>query len=343
MDVRLARRALLTASAARPARRARGGRRGDADAGPLRRARLHRQGGARRTARPASRRRPSCPTRRGPPARRRRSASSRTAPARRSRRRPRPRAGPSAGPAAAQAVHGAGRERSGDRAVRVDNDVWVYIDGVLIGSGTHEGCANINPPGPYAFAARHGARTQLLAVRARDRSDQRYIDVRVQVTFDDADADGIGDAADNCPTRANPGQADADGDGRGDVCDGFACARAGEPSPAGGRVTLTATITNRSTTRGAHVRAARRRPPGSRCPAARSCSPASASRPAPRRPRRSPPTPAARRRAAPGRAAALRRRAACSCPEGTALATAVTGACSLRFATPPSAARGRRR
>ena len=36
---------------------------------------------------------------------------------------------------------------------------------------------------------------------------------------EDTDADGLGDACDNCPTVSNPGQADADGDGDGDVCD----------------------------------------------------------------------------------------------------------------------------
>jgi hypothetical protein len=36
---------------------------------------------------------------------------------------------------------------------------------------------------------------------------------------DDLDADGVTDAADNCPHAANADQADADGDGSGDVCD----------------------------------------------------------------------------------------------------------------------------
>jgi hypothetical protein len=38
-------------------------------------------------------------------------------------------------------------------------------------------------------------------------------------TFTDPDGDGIGDANDNCPVVANPGQSDSDGDGLGDACD----------------------------------------------------------------------------------------------------------------------------
>src|SRR5262249_26559024 len=38
----------------------------------------------------------------------------------------------------------------------------------------------------------------------------------------DTDADGVPDAADDCPLVANPGQLDADGDGIGDACDNCA-------------------------------------------------------------------------------------------------------------------------
>ncbi|XXT21582.1 DNRLRE domain-containing protein [Sorangium sp. So ce429] len=42
----------------------------------------------------------------------------------------------------------------------------------------------------------------------------------------DSDADGVGDARDNCPAAPNPGQEDGDGNGLGDACD--ACDAAGE-------------------------------------------------------------------------------------------------------------------
>ncbi|MFH1723791.1 MAG: hypothetical protein ABII00_04115, partial [Elusimicrobiota bacterium] len=46
----------------------------------------------------------------------------------------------------------------------------------------------------------------------------------------DGDGDSVGEAADNCPWVANPGQADADGDGAGDACD--VCPSAQDPDQA---------------------------------------------------------------------------------------------------------------
>jgi len=43
--------------------------------------------------------------------------------------------------------------------------------------------------------------------------------VILDAPFVDADGDGVGDGADNCPTTPNPDQADTDGDGLGDACD----------------------------------------------------------------------------------------------------------------------------
>ena len=54
----------------------------------------------------------------------------------------------------------------------------------------------------------------------------------------DADRDGVPDEQDNCPTVANPDQADADRDGKGDLCDfnAFppAVGRHATPNPATG-------------------------------------------------------------------------------------------------------------
>jgi hypothetical protein len=220
--------------------------------------------------------------------------------------------------------------------VRVDNDVTVYLNGKLVGAAAHEGCADFNPPGPFQFAAGTlRAGENLLAVRARDRLDQRYIDVELQVAYDDTDEDGIGDAADNCPTRPNAGQADADEDGRGDVCDGFTVALGPASVPAGGRATISATITNRSTTD--TLDTVRLAPPAGLSVPGGAIELTGLG-------------------LAPGASTTVTFATSAGCaaeggdwdaastgltllPDGTALATAVTGACTLRFATPPAGAR----
>lgn len=64
----------------------------------------------------------------------------------------------------------------------------------------------------------------------------------------DADGDGIPNEIDNCPSVANPGQADSNGNGIGDVCDSIDLSIAATASPtsvnANGQLTYTATVTN---------------------------------------------------------------------------------------------------
>ena len=56
------------------------------------------------------------------------------------------------------------------------------------------------------------------------------------------------DPVDNCPTVANTGQADSDGDGQGDACDSFSVSITPASIARGATATVTATITNHSTT-----------------------------------------------------------------------------------------------
>ena len=138
---------------------------------------------------------------------------------------------------------------NGTVSVRVDNDVTVYVNGVPVGGDDHEGCANVGPPAPMAIpAAALHAGANVIAVRAHDDQDQRYIDAQVQVEIVDTDGDTVLDPVDNCPTVANTGQADSDGDGQGDACDSFSVSIAPASIARGATATVSATITNHSTT-----------------------------------------------------------------------------------------------
>jgi hypothetical protein len=71
-----------------------------------------------------------------------------------------------------------------------------------------------------AFTTYTGAlnSTQIAEQIAESRAEEPAM-VPVSAAEADSDGDGIGDAADNCPTVANPDQADSDMDGQGDACD----------------------------------------------------------------------------------------------------------------------------
>ena len=74
---------------------------------------------------------------------------------------------------------------AGSVQVRVDNDVTVYVNGAELATAEHEGCAGAGPPGPITIpAGTLHAGTNLLALRAVDRTDQRYIDARVAADVD---------------------------------------------------------------------------------------------------------------------------------------------------------------
>jgi len=115
---------------------------------------------------------------------------------------------------------------SGEVTVRIDNDVEVFLNGGTLGTDTTENCVgssgHVDPVFKFVRGTGEGQihdGTNVLAVRAKDRGVQRYIDVQLTADFTDSDGDGVGDAGDNCPSVPNPTQADGDNDGTGDACD----------------------------------------------------------------------------------------------------------------------------
>jgi PKD repeat protein len=128
--------------------------------------------------------------------------------------------------------------------------VRFYVDGVLITNQAQTGTPATTPIhypaapslrigaypnatcGDYAF---HGSVDE---TRVYDRALGATEAIRLTAATGpappdlDSDADGVGDQADNCPTVANPDQADTDGDGVGDACAGLpAGSGAGTSSP----------------------------------------------------------------------------------------------------------------
>ena len=64
--------------------------------------------------------------------------------------------------------------------VLVDNDVQVFMNGTDVSGGfvSHEGCANSNPLAGFVASVVPGT-VNKLAVIARDRGDQSYLDLKV--------------------------------------------------------------------------------------------------------------------------------------------------------------------
>lgn len=111
--------------------------------------------------------------------------------------------------------------------VHADNAATIYLNGSLVGQQPQlETFANFQGE-PESFgtadAARFRAGQNVLEFDVRNFSGPSALDYRATVSFSqappDADGDGVADATDNCPTVANPTQANTDNDALGDVCD----------------------------------------------------------------------------------------------------------------------------
>jgi probable HAF family extracellular repeat protein len=140
----------------------------------------------------------------------------------------------------------AGDTRWSDQRAVLGADSKVWVIGGLNGTGagtTSAGVLRLDPvtftwtPGPsmatprhafalaldadgwiWALGGRNGGGGTLLVERIRPMSDCNGNGVPDE-TEPDGDADGLGDACDNCPDTPNADQADTDGDGVGNTCD----------------------------------------------------------------------------------------------------------------------------
>jgi hypothetical protein len=105
---------------------------------------------------------------------------------------------------------------------RVDPDSTVVADYSCVDGGSglasSSGCAGdvANGAAVDTTAGQH-----TFTVSASDAvGNTATKSVTYTAALPDGDGDGVADATDNCPSDANPGQADLDADGQGDACDG---------------------------------------------------------------------------------------------------------------------------
>jgi hypothetical protein len=108
-----------------------------------------------------------------------------------------------------------------------DGDVRIVVESsadstVVFGSSVGEvGDAGATPWRGFSYTAPAAGSYELLIEvdNALDCGAESAVGIDIAQGAADADGDGVLDEADNCPTVANPSQADTDRDGRGDACD----------------------------------------------------------------------------------------------------------------------------